>query len=84
MSPCGSCKNRCFGGSSTSIIRVTRIGELHSVFRLLVTANVPSSPILVTLMKEAIRSTEILFLQEPHSETFKRTPFFSHRSENLK
>jgi hypothetical protein len=38
-----------------SIIRVTRIGEpdfvfLRSVRRLLVTANVPSSPILVTLM----------------------------------
>jgi hypothetical protein len=53
--------------SSASIIRVTRIGELgtaralffRSVLRLLVTANVvPSSPILVTLMKEAIRSSE--------------------------
>jgi hypothetical protein len=51
-----------------SIIRVTRIGELgtlaHFVFlrsvrRLLVTASVvPSSPILVTLMKEALSSSE--------------------------
>jgi hypothetical protein len=40
---------------SASIIRVTRIG---SVDRLLVTANVPSSPILVTLMKEALSSSE--------------------------
>jgi hypothetical protein len=32
---------------------------LHSVFRLLVTANVvPSSPILVTLMMVAVRSSE--------------------------
>jgi hypothetical protein len=47
---------------SASIIRVTRIGELsttlaipsHSVRRLLVTANVvPSSLILVTLIMEA-------------------------------
>jgi hypothetical protein len=42
-----------------SIIRVTRIGELlflRSVLRLLVTANVVSiSPILLTLMMEAIR-----------------------------
>jgi hypothetical protein len=54
-----------------SVIRVTRIGELgttvavtinlvflRSVRRLLVTASVvPSSPILVTLMKEALRSS---------------------------
>jgi hypothetical protein len=40
VTPCGSCKNRRFGG------------------RLLVTANVPSSPILVTLMKEALSSSE--------------------------
>jgi hypothetical protein len=45
-------------------IRVTRIGELgtlvflHSVRRLLVTAIVvPSSPIPVTLMKEALTSS---------------------------
>jgi hypothetical protein len=56
---------------SASIIRVTVIGELgttlavtsnrvflHSVRGLLVTANVPSSPILVTLMKESLRSSE--------------------------
>jgi ABC-type molybdate transport system permease subunit len=41
---------------STSFIRVTRIAESG---RLLVTANVvPSSPILVTLMKEALSSSE--------------------------
>jgi hypothetical protein len=49
--------------SNASIIRVT-IGELEttlarSVLRLLVTANVPSSPVLVTLMIEAIRSSEM-------------------------
>jgi hypothetical protein len=51
---------------SASFIKVTRIGELgttlaetSSVRRLLVTASVvPSSPILVTLMKEALRSSE--------------------------
>jgi hypothetical protein len=53
---------------SASIIRVTRIGELgtlvvtsncRSVRGFLVTANVvPSSPILVTLMMEALSSTE--------------------------
>jgi hypothetical protein len=56
---------------NASIIRVTRIGELgttlavtscfvflRSVRRLLVTANVPRSPILVTLMMEAKDSSE--------------------------
>jgi hypothetical protein len=51
---------------SASFILVTRIGELRttlavtsSVLRLLVTANVvPSSPILVTMMKEALISSE--------------------------
>jgi hypothetical protein len=49
---------------SASIISATRIGELGtlavtSVHRLLVTANVvPSSPILVTLMMEAVSSSE--------------------------
>jgi hypothetical protein len=54
VTPCDSCKNRRF-------IRVTRIGELgttlvvtsnrRTVRPLLVTASVPSSPILVTLKK---------------------------------
>jgi hypothetical protein len=49
VTPCGSCKNRRFGGTQ----------RLRSVRRLLVTASVvPSSPILVTLMKEALSSSE--------------------------
>jgi hypothetical protein len=54
---------------SASFIRMTRIGELgttpavnsnlHSVRQLLVRASiVPGSPILVTLMKEALSSSE--------------------------
>jgi hypothetical protein len=49
---------------SSSFIRVTRIGEIHLVFlrsvrRLLIAANVvPSSPIFVTLMKEALGTSE--------------------------
>jgi hypothetical protein len=58
---------------SAYFVRVTRIGELGtalavtsnrrtlllcSVRGLLVTASVPSSPILVTLMKEALSSSE--------------------------
>jgi hypothetical protein len=43
---------------SASFVRVTRICVLRSVRRLLVTATVPSSPILVTLMKEALSSSE--------------------------
>jgi hypothetical protein len=36
--------------------------HLRSMRRLLVMANVPSAPILVTLMKEALSSSEMLFL----------------------
>jgi predicted aspartyl protease len=53
---------------SASIIRVTRIGELGTMLavtsnrrtlrRMLVTANIPSSTILVTLMKEALSYSE--------------------------
>jgi hypothetical protein len=56
---------------SASFIRVTIMGELG------ITANVvPSSPILVTLIKEALSPAKRQFLQEPHSVTSQKTPFF--------
>jgi hypothetical protein len=59
VTPCGSCNNRRFGGS----YRVHH-QALRSVLRLLVTANiVPSSPILGTLMMEAIRFSETSVLR---------------------
>jgi hypothetical protein len=55
------------------------------VLLLLVTANVlPSSPILVALMIEAIHPTQTWTLQEPHDVTSQKTTFFSHRRENVK
>jgi hypothetical protein len=49
---------------------------LSSVRWLLVTASVVnSSPILVTLMKEALRSSETRLLQEPHGATSQKTLF---------
>jgi hypothetical protein len=69
--PCSSCKNRSFGGTGASFIRVTGIGEL-------VTASiVTSSPILVTLMKEAPVPPKRRFLQEPHGITSQKTPFLT-------
>jgi hypothetical protein len=69
-----------------SIVRVTIIGEIgtvwhigliHSVIRLVVTANVVhTSPILVTLMMEAIVPTKRRFLQEPHNIASQKTAFF--------
>jgi hypothetical protein len=67
---CGSCKNRDFGGTyhlyhqgeknwrARNNVSSNYIIFLHSVLWLLVTANVPSSSILVTLMMAAIRSSE--------------------------
>jgi hypothetical protein len=56
-----------------SIIRVTRIRALiflRSVRRLLVTANVPTSPILVALMIEATRTYETSFLHRATRRNF--------------
>jgi hypothetical protein len=50
---------------------------LRSTCRLLVTASVvPSSPILITLMKEALSSSETSL---PHGVTSQKTPFFTER-----
>jgi hypothetical protein len=68
------------------IIRITRIAVLlHSVLQLLVTDNIPSSPVLVTLMMEAIHSSKTLVLARA---TWRNIPedgiLHSHCREILK
>jgi hypothetical protein len=69
VTPCGCCKNRHFGRTHRLHHQVEKINELgttlavtSSVLRLLVTADVPSSLIFVTLMMEVIRSSETSIL----------------------
>jgi hypothetical protein len=80
VTPPGSCKNRCFGGT----IRFHHEGEknakkrrFRNVFQLLVTDNlIYRTPNVFTLMREAIISTESRLLQQPHCVTFQKTAFF--------
>jgi hypothetical protein len=66
---CGSCKNRRFGGTYRTIIRVKRISELGT------TLAVTSSPILFTLMILATVPPKRRFLQESHGVTTQKTAF---------
>jgi delta-aminolevulinic acid dehydratase/porphobilinogen synthase len=59
---------------SASFIRVTEIDELRKM--LAVTSVVPSSLILVTLMKEGLSSSETSVLTRATRLTSHKTPFF--------
>jgi hypothetical protein len=69
----------------SSIIRVTGFGEFQNASVASYSVVIPSSPNLVTLTKEAIRSSETLVLTRPTRRHFPEDSIFhSHRRENLK
>jgi hypothetical protein len=78
MMPLGSCKNRRFGG-------IYRQHASTSILLLLVTANVPSSSILVTLMLEKICSSQTSVITGATGRTIPEDGILhSHHRVNLK
>jgi hypothetical protein len=57
-------------------LELTHAAKKYKVCWLLVMANIPSSPILVTLMMEALISSETSVLTRPTWHT-QKTAFFS-------
>jgi hypothetical protein len=81
-----SCKKRRFGELGTlAVTSNRRTLFLRSLRRLLVTAKVPSSAIILTLKMKALRSSETSVLKRA---TWRNIPeediLHSYRRENLK
>jgi hypothetical protein len=58
------------------MIGVTRIGDLRSVLRLLVTANIFPSSLILFALKMVELPSNYLLLHEPHSVASQETAFF--------
>jgi hypothetical protein len=84
VTPCGSCKNRRFGG--TYRFHHQNEKNLRRLLQLPVTATVvPSSLIPFTLMKEAIGSSETTILTKTTLRHIAEGGIlYSHCRENLK
>jgi hypothetical protein len=77
---CGSCKNRSFVGSYRLLHQSDKNLWTRNMRQLIdITSFVSSSPILVTLIKKALSSSETSVITKPHVLTSQKTPFFEDR-----
>jgi hypothetical protein len=80
MVPCGMLRRVALVIADSSEELSASFNRVTTIIELVTASVVPSSTILVTLIKEALSFSKRRFLQEPQCVTSQKTPFFIVRA----